>query len=339
MINNKLLSIVVPVYNCEKYLDRCILSLLNQCLDVSQYEIILINDGSLDKSLDIITKYSSKNDNIIVINQKNSGVSASRNAGINKASGKYIVFVDADDMVYSEGFAFLIGQAEKLNADIILFNYKVCNENSGLEFFSQQKFAAIDCYPVSAGKIAPTNVWRELIKLSIIKNNKVNFVSDITMGEDHYFNEQLMCYVDESAVYYLNWPLYAYRMHADSSSQNNNKQTIIKKQNSMIKIARESREFINSTSLSKKDKKRLSECQYESVASALVYSLQLGGDNARRVKKALKEEDLYPYKLTTGFFKKKRSIAKYLNILCRVDVIFELIVMLIKQKDKRQRRK
>lgn len=93
------LSIVVPVYNAEKYIANCLDSLLCQDIDISEYEIICINDGSTDNSLAILQEYAEKHGNIILIDKPNGGVAAGRNLGMEKAQGEYIWFVDADDWV------------------------------------------------------------------------------------------------------------------------------------------------------------------------------------------------------------------------------------------------
>ena len=93
----ELVSIVVPVYNCENYIERCIKSLLEQTY--KNIEIILINDGSKDRSLDICKKYSNIDKRIVIIDKKNEGVSKARNTGIKKSNGKFISFVDADDLI------------------------------------------------------------------------------------------------------------------------------------------------------------------------------------------------------------------------------------------------
>ena len=90
-------SFVVPVYNTSKYLKKCLDSLVKQTF--KDFEVIIVNDGSTDKSKDIILKYESKYDSIKVINQENQGLSMARNNGVKKASGKYIIFIDSDDYV------------------------------------------------------------------------------------------------------------------------------------------------------------------------------------------------------------------------------------------------
>ncbi len=108
-------SIIVPVYNSEKYLDDCLKSIFNQTNQ--DYEIICINDGSTDKSLDILNKYK---DEIIIINQTNMGLSVARNNGVKKASGKYLLFVDSDDVIENK-LLEKIDIVSKNNPDLIRF--------------------------------------------------------------------------------------------------------------------------------------------------------------------------------------------------------------------------
>lgn len=116
-MNNILVSIVVPIYNLENYLFRCIESLIHQTYN--NIEIILINDGSTDNSISIINKYSERDSRIIVIDKENQGVSVARNVGIEKSSGKYIMFVDGDDWIDSDMIEKLVIKAEKYKADYV----------------------------------------------------------------------------------------------------------------------------------------------------------------------------------------------------------------------------
>ena len=132
-------SIIVPVYNTEKYLSKCLDSLINQ--DFSDYEIIIVNDGSTDNSEDIINDYANKYDNIKTFKKKNGGLSSARNYGLAKAIGKYITFVDSDDYVEKDFLKELYNAINKDNSDIAVceFSYvyssgKVIRSYSNLNY-------------------------------------------------------------------------------------------------------------------------------------------------------------------------------------------------------------
>lgn len=121
-----MISVVVPVYNVEKYLERCIESISEQtCKDI---EIILVDDGSTDNSGRIIDEWSGKDSRIVAVHQKNRGLSGARNAGMERATGEYILFVDGDDFVEREYVSGLLERAGKTDADIVFCNYRFVNE-------------------------------------------------------------------------------------------------------------------------------------------------------------------------------------------------------------------
>ena len=103
-----LLSIVVPVYNVDRYLDECMESLVTQDIDSSEYEVICVNDGSTDNSGNILDKYAKRYCNVIVINKSNGGVSTARNMGIDNAQGKYIWFIDSDDFILKNSLSSML---------------------------------------------------------------------------------------------------------------------------------------------------------------------------------------------------------------------------------------
>ena len=131
-------SIVVPVYNVEAYLNKCVDSLLAQDLHGDEYEIILVDDGSTDSCGGLCDAFAADHGNIRVIHQRNRGLSGARNSGLAVASGEYILFVDSDDFLNPNVLGALVGQMEEQNLDIRRFNYR--NVNMDGEVFEPNKY-------------------------------------------------------------------------------------------------------------------------------------------------------------------------------------------------------
>ena len=130
-MKNGMVSVVVPVYNVEKYLSECLDSLLNQTC--RQMEIICVNDGSTDGSPKILQEYAERDDRIIIVDQKNAGLSAARNAGIDRATGEYIYFLDSDDMIDAEAIDVLKKTADSERLDMLLFDRRTLFEDESME--------------------------------------------------------------------------------------------------------------------------------------------------------------------------------------------------------------
>lgn len=154
------LSIIVPIYNVAPYLRKCVDSLLAQ--DISDYEIILVDDGSPDKCPQICDEYAAMHSNIYVIHQKNAGLSAARNSGIAIAQGEYIWFVDSDDYVAPNVLGALMEQIERDNLDVLRFRYQNVKENG--EIFVPHEGMKIDyndysSYPIDGLRFLNERMW------------------------------------------------------------------------------------------------------------------------------------------------------------------------------------
>ena len=193
-------SIIVPVYNVENYLAKCLDSLINQTY--TNIEIICINDGSTDNSLEILNEYARIDNRVILINQENQGVSAARNRGLTVATGDYVLFVDSDDWIESDTCKILIENLITNNSDIIVFNHYAITENikRPINLVGSNRFT----------------VWNALYKTKIIKNNNIKFPIDIKISEDYFFKFNYLFYVKN--IQYINNYLYFYNLTNDNSA-------------------------------------------------------------------------------------------------------------------------
>ena len=220
------LSIVVPIYNAEKYLDRLINSVLDQNLD--SFELILINDGSKDNSLDVMKKYS-KNKNIKIIDKPNSGVSSTRNLGIKTARGKYITFIDSDDY-YRENSLNKVVNKIKRESELVVFSAKYINEkNEESDLFLQKNtFKKIDNNYGIDGYIFGDNesiygncIWNKIYNLEIIKKNNISFYENQTIAEDLLFNIEYFQCISNIQTVSISVYNYCYNSNSITRSYNN----------------------------------------------------------------------------------------------------------------------
>ncbi|MDD6388172.1 MAG: glycosyltransferase family 2 protein [Bacilli bacterium] len=176
------ISIIVPVYNAQKYLKKCINSIINQTY--KNIEILLINDGSIDNSLEICKEYEKKDSRIIVINKKNKGVSNTRNVGIKKSTGDYIVFIDSDDWFELDAIETMYNIIKEKNLDMVRFNYQI-NGKPQTSYTNVTDFEK----NILNGNI-PAYVCIFIFKKQFIKN--ILFKEDISMMEDTTFIVELL---------------------------------------------------------------------------------------------------------------------------------------------------
>lgn len=170
--SNNLVSIIVPVYNVENYLEECLDSILSQTY--KNYELILINDGSTDSSRAIIDRYK-KDSRIIIIDQKNMGLSEARNRGIQAASGEFITFIDSDDWISAEYLENMVFCMLKENADIVSMNYCVIRQKKSNEKKRRYEVFEKNCADSLFGFKDNNYAWGKLIHSSILKSYNISF--------------------------------------------------------------------------------------------------------------------------------------------------------------------
>lgn len=211
------LSIIVPVYKVEKYLPKCIDSILAQTF--TDFELILIDDGSPDRCGDICDEYAAKDDRIIVIHQENKGVSAARNAGLDIARGEYIGFVDSDDWIEPEMYETMLATAKESEAEIVACGANHSDETEtilfqelleDLELYNDKMLAELFRLPNRFGGC----IWNKLYKTSVAKS--VRFQSGVKMAEDRLY--LFDCYCKSKKGIKISPCMYWVREHLDSAT-------------------------------------------------------------------------------------------------------------------------
>lgn len=200
MMNNSILvSIVVPIYNAEQYVGKCIESILSQTY--SHIELILVDDGSIDLSPTIIDDYALKDSRIKVVHKKNEGVSSARNNGLDIATGMYVTFADADDEMKSDCVEYLlklitVNQTDVAYTDKLFTDYHMNQENDdSVQVISGEEAAEriiLETYNVG--------VYCKIFKFDFLKQNNIRFLQDVYIGEGLNFNALSYQYANKVAV-------------------------------------------------------------------------------------------------------------------------------------------
>lgn len=222
-----MISIIIPVYNAEGYLNCCMKSIVSQTY--KDWEVILVDDGSKDTSAGICDKYAEEYPNIRCIHKKNGGVSSARNTGIEQAKGEWIFFCDADDMLLPGALEKMTAEAEQHQTEFLMFGYekvsetgksllkkieqkdKIINRNKAL----LEMFKASD-YPYQG------YLWCKLFRRNIINENHISFDENISFNEDRLFIIEYLTKV-KSDVFYTTSPVYKYIERSSSAMGSLNK--------------------------------------------------------------------------------------------------------------------
>ena len=212
-----MISIVVPVYNAEPYLARCVDSILRQTF--SEFELILVDDGSTDSSGLICDEYSQKDGRVRVIHKSNGGVSMARQAGLDASNGKYVIHVDPDDWIEETMLSELYLVAQKQDSDIVICDY-----------FEEFKDYSRRIVQDPGEDLSPGHVlelmmsqklhgacWNKLVRRSLFSANGISFPSDIIRWEDLYVTCELLCN-DNLTISYCGRALYHYDRYSNPGS-------------------------------------------------------------------------------------------------------------------------
>ena len=332
---NRILSIIVPVYNTEKYLETCLESLLNQDIDKSMYEIICINDGSTDGSLAILQEYAKNYDNIVLIDKENEGVSIARNVGIEKAQGDYIWFIDADDWVARQCLGVIKSEIEKYDPSVVQISFDWIKAEWRIEkctnaILDKEK---VKCSVHGVSVLPYIGACSSIIKKEILTRYEHKFIEHLHYGEDILFMRELFdCMrmeVEDSNVLHTiihcqGEIFYYYRVHDESTFQSRWTKHRVKYMEALLKMARINQKRMNDTSQPKWYNEQYEELFYKRMHNYMMDWLPGGNVDLKQHLKKLKQERLYPcpkpprrvrqklIETNEGIISKMKIIYKYL---------------------------
>lgn len=218
-------SIIVPCYNCQDTIRECYNSIKKSVNNVLSHEIILINDGSTDNTQRVLKEIITNDNNVIVINQENKGVSAARNTGLKNVKGKYISFVDSDDSILEEYYTkMIVPMEEDSNLDLIICDYS----SSGLNNEDILNISIGNIYEEglkSKGSFEKLRgyIWNKIYKRDILVDNNIIFDEEVKFCEDLGFNLIYLKYVEN--IKFIPEKLYRYDTQTTDTSGNSNKKS------------------------------------------------------------------------------------------------------------------
>ncbi|MEY8441569.1 glycosyltransferase family A protein [Lactobacillaceae bacterium 24-114] len=223
---DKLITVIVPAYNAEKTIDKCLKSLVKQS-NPSLYEVIIIDDGSTDKTVKKIKKYTDSYSNFSLIEKENTGSSDTRNVGIKQAKSDFITFVDSDDYVEPTYLDSFINQINRYRGiDLYITGYQKETENGEIIFLSHKRnMESIINTSYAQNKILSSGefegyTWNKLYKMEIIRNHDIEFDKEISLYEDLVFNLEYLNFCKKISV--GNQNVYHYVKHENSIVNSNN---------------------------------------------------------------------------------------------------------------------
>jgi glycosyltransferase involved in cell wall biosynthesis len=224
-VNDAFVSVVVPVYNVESFLEECLESLLNQTY--TNYEIIAVNDGSTDGSLRILNAFAASEPRLKIINQENAGLSAARNRGIEAAKGKYILFVDSDDLVVPEMIMTIASGFEQSDSEVVTFSYSrfmETPENRKFEVISKnlkaKEYPSMEYFKLvlEIPTIQWIPAWTYAFNLEFLRTNNLRFKKGLLHEDVEFFpqngHQGKFNYCDVFGFIQLPYPK---RIHHDQS--------------------------------------------------------------------------------------------------------------------------
>lgn len=336
------LSIIVPVYNSEMYINTCLNSLLNQGLDTSEYEIIIINDGSTDGTKEIIESYATKYSNIYVYNQENKGIGATRNIGINLAKGDYIYFIDSDDYLLDDVLSNILSCALEHKLDIITFNSKTTTVsgllNSSAILKKDEDLKIVNGIEYICNYNYRSEVWWYLMKKEFFETSNLVFAESRWL-EDTIFTVTLI--LKASRIAHLPIDAHRYLTRRGSIMNNRDDEKYLTMIGNMRDVAIDYKPVVDDVASIKQSNteviNRLKSKQQSFVFYMMIRMLKstIKGREIGKILSSLKPVNAYPL---NNFIKDKRNhiahrvLARLFSVKPIFCLVFTIVNPILKRK-------
>ncbi len=298
-----LLSIIVPVYNVEKYLRDCLDSLLDQDISKEIYEIVCVDDGSPDNSYEVLQSYANKYSNVVIIRKENGGVSSARNLGISKARGKYIWFVDADDYIRPNCLKTIKTIIEEYDVTVVKIDYSSVDEEKSPSNIIPDDLS----YSVINSAVSSPNVFTMIYNKEIIISNQILFNEQMKYGEDTLFQYFFYLFSERKHAK-IDGVIYFYRSRNDSAMNLKTPDSYKKHCLDLIEMARVYKKIYDSGEI--EDKRKYDETGHRK-SEALQGALQILPKSSLDFNDTiamLTTEGLYPFKRAKWRVKETKNL-------------------------------
>ena len=322
-----IISIIVPIFNSEKYLSTCLESLLQQGLTEDEYEILLVNDGSTDNSLNICREYETNHTNIIVYSQENHGVSSARNKGLNQAKGEWVMFVDSDDFVCKNSFQYLLQNYCSDDYDGIRFGTRIMSDalvDKNQECDGEVKFLGSG-YDFIKNYGLETFCITWMYRRSFLLTKKLSF-SAYKIGEDFFFISKFL--LNNPRICSTSSTVYQYLIHPGSATTLRDKSHARRCAYDHLEVNKSLIDTLDKFDLMNKDKELYDKCiSTIQEKMPLIFSRLLSSDvTIEEFKNIIKEQvslGVIPLPRKNDSCKMKLS-QLLINSLCKMPPIFPL---------------
>lgn len=296
-----LISIIVPVYNLEAYISKCLESIYNQNLDKTLYEVILVDDGSSDNTEEIVGHYINNYDNLIYIKQKNLGVSAARNKGISCSSGAYILFVDGDDWIEGDSLLALYESIKniKRKVDVIIMR---SFDDYGIEKYPWMKIGVVPEFVLEyetlyKNRYTRGSVWGCAFNRGLLLDNNILFPEGVMNGEDSIFFSLVKIYAKSCVFFDIRF--YHVFERVGSASRSMTLDRVYNYSNNLKFLRR----YLLENCLNFRQKDLIQMSIYGIISNAVYYYLCLGLRNYSDLYNMLDLKYVLPIRLNSSYFK------------------------------------